>query len=95
MTDDHTFIDRDQKKITSKFDIIKNWASFFRMFPKYKNTFEKVYCRENQVIITGFAYWSDEKQHDNAIWTARIENDKVAEWQIYYDNKENRKQLLL
>jgi len=95
MTDDHAFIDRDNKKITSKFEMIKSWANFFRMFPKYKNTFKKVKTMENLVVMLGYAYWNEENSLDPAIWTARIENDKVAEWRIYYDNKESRKKFLL
>ena len=66
-------------------------VKFFSMFPKYRNTFERVQSRDNLVTILGFAYWSEENRHDPAIWTATIVNDLVAEWHIYYDTQENRK----
>jgi hypothetical protein len=30
---------------------------------------------------------------DTIIWAARVENDQVAEWKLYYDNQENREAL--
>ncbi len=91
MTEDHVFIDRDGNVSRPKDVMLKGWAQFFDMFPKYKNTFERVESRDNLVIILGFAYWSEENRHDPAIWTATILNDLVAEWHIYYDTQENRK----
>ncbi len=93
MTDDHTFIDRENKVSRSKTSMLKSWSEFFKMFPGYKNTFELVDSRDNLVIMLGFAYWSEENPHDPAIWTATIHDDRVAEWHIYYDTEENRKKL--
>lgn len=91
MTEDHTFIDRDSNISRSKKSMVAAWSKFFEMFPKYKNTFERVESKDNLVVLLGFAYWSEENQHDPAIWTATIVNDLVAEWHIHYDTEENRK----
>ena len=60
------------------------------MFPKYNNTFNSVGSKNNLVIITGYAHWNEDNKYDPAIWTAKIENDLIAEWRIYYDTKEYR-----
>jgi predicted SnoaL-like aldol condensation-catalyzing enzyme len=91
MTDGHTFIDRDGNMVKSKEAMIKSWIKFFEMFPKYKNTFIKVEPRNNLILLIGYAYWSEENPHGDAIWTAKTENGKVTEWRIYKDTKENRK----
>jgi hypothetical protein len=93
MTDDHTFIDRDGNIGQPKTFMIDGWKKFFEMFPVYKNYFTRVELKDNTVVILGYAYWSDENPYDYVIWTARIENDLVAEWKIYHDTEENRKKL--
>lgn len=91
MTEDHTFIDRKGEVDKGKESMTKGWIEFFENFPYYKNTFNRVESRGNVVILFGYAYWSDKNKYDPAIWTARIENDLVAEWRIYEDTVENRK----
>lgn len=90
MSNDHTFIDRNEMLVNSKEKMVKAWGDFFKLFPDYRNTFSKIDLREDLVILTGYAYWSEENPYDPAIWTARISDDRVAEWRIYYDNEENR-----
>jgi len=91
MTDDHTFIDRAGEIDKGKESMTRGWVEFFKNFPDYSNTFTRVESRNDLVILIGFAYWSAENKYDPAIWTARIENDLVAEWRIYEDTVENRK----
>lgn len=93
MTEDHVFIDRDGNVSRSKDTMLKSWSTFFEMFPKYKNTFERVESRGNLVVMLGFAYWSEENSNDPAIWTATIIGYRVSEWHIYYDTEDNRKKL--
>ncbi len=71
----------------------KGWASFFEMFPDYRNTFDRVESKDDLVMIVGHAFWSDEQPFDPVIWEAKIENDRVARWRIYDDTEENRKEL--
>ena len=91
MTDDHTFIDREGKTGQSKKVMIDGWSKFFKMFPGYKNTFERVQSQENVVMVLGHAFWSDEQPHDPVIWTAVIEDDLVREWRVHSDTAENRR----
>ncbi|MCX6149526.1 MAG: hypothetical protein NTX22_03260 [Ignavibacteriales bacterium] len=95
MADEHTFIDRDDNIHQPKEYVIGCWENFFKMFPNYKNTFKRVELKDDLVILVGYAYWNEDNTYDPAIWTAKIENDLITEWRIYYDNTENRKLFLL
>ena len=95
MTEDHTFIDRDNNAYQPKQAMVEAWKQFFKMSPYYKNTFNRIESKENLVVILGYAYWSQKQPHDPAIWTATIVDDLVAEWRIYADNEENRKRFNL
>ena len=66
------------------------FAFFFNMLPDYRNHFVKIESRENLVIIVGFSTCSHKSLEGPALWTAKIENDRVAEWRIYDDTEENR-----
>jgi ketosteroid isomerase-like protein len=91
MSEDHTFIDRAGEIDKGKESMTKGWIEFFENFPDYRNTFTRVESRDDLVIAIGYAYWSEENQHDPVIWTAKIENDLVVEWRVYEDTEENRK----
>ncbi|NIM94181.1 MAG: hypothetical protein GTO18_10785 [Anaerolineales bacterium] len=93
MSEDHTFIDRENRVDEGKESMTKGWINFFVSFPEYRNTFLRVESRNDLVILIGYATWSEGAEPDHAIWTARIENDLVAEWRIYHDTDENRKAL--
>lgn len=90
MTEDHAFIDRAGKISTPKDIMVKGWKEFFTAFPHYKNTFLRVESNGNIVAIVGYAYWSTEQPYDPVLWSARIEEDLVAEWRIYEDTPANR-----
>ena len=95
MSEDHVFIDRDGKSHGPKSFMVDGWQGFFKMFPEYKNTFEKFNTSENQIYILGFAYWSKEEPYDPVIWRGKIENNLIREWQIFIDVPENRKKFNL
>lgn len=91
MSEDHLFVDREGKNESSRERMTRGWADFFKMFPGYKNTFVRVESRDDIVIMIGYAYWNETDTHDPAIWVAKITDDLVAEWRIYYDDAENRR----
>lgn len=93
MTENHTFIDREDEVYPGKDPMTRGWMEFFESFPDYQNTFSRVESRDNLVILIGYATWSKGSDRDHAIWTARIENDLVAEWRIYRDTEQNRRKL--
>jgi hypothetical protein len=73
--------------------MVKGWIHFFKQFPDYLNTFIRVESKSNIVVLLGYATWTKNSQPDPAIWTAKIEDDLVAEWRIYHDTEKNRKKL--
>jgi ketosteroid isomerase-like protein len=56
MTDDHAFIDREGKISQPKRTMLQGWKQFFTMYPKYRNTFNRVQSKDNRVAILGSAY---------------------------------------
>jgi hypothetical protein len=92
MTEDHTLIVREEEVVKGKESNTKGWTEFFSQFPDYRNIFTRIDSRDDLVIIIGYANWSKEPEEDHVIWTAKVEDDLVAEWRIYEDTEENRKQ---
>ena len=95
MTDDHTFIDSENRTDTGKSACIEAWTGFFKMFPDYKNIFTQIETKGNLVTITGYSTCSDKRLEGLAIWTAKIKDGRVSEWRVYTDTQENRDQLLM
>jgi ketosteroid isomerase-like protein len=93
MSDDYTFIDREDAVYRGKETMTRGWIEFFISFPEYQNTFTRVESRDDLVILIGYAVWSKNAQPDHAIWTATIRDDRVAQWRIYEDTNENRAML--
>jgi ketosteroid isomerase-like protein len=93
MTQDHTLIVREGDVVKGKESNTNAWIDFFNQFPDYNNFFTRVESKDNLVIIIGYAIWSKESSEDHVIWTAKIEDDLVAQWRIYEDTEENRKKL--
>jgi ketosteroid isomerase-like protein len=91
MTEGHMFIDRKGAVDEGKATMTQGWIDFFRSFPEYRNTFERVQSQGNLVVMYGYATWEVGADPDYAIWTARIEGGLVAEWRIYEDTEENKR----
>lgn len=91
MTADHRFIDRDGQVVAGKEAMLQAWARFFALFPDYRNTFTRVEAQGELVVLYGYATWEAGGAPDFAIWTAWIVGGLVAEWRIYTDNEENRR----
>ena len=92
MHENHVFIDRDGSSHGPKTHMVKGWKEFFKLFPDYRNTFTDIKTEKNSVYVLGYAYWSEKEPYDPVIWTGKIENDLIAEWRVYEDTAENRKQ---
>jgi hypothetical protein len=95
MSEDHVFIDRDGKSYGPKSFMVSGWKEFFNTYSDYKNTFEKIRSVGNMVYVLGFAYWSEHEPYDPVIWSARIKQNLITEWQIHVDTSENRKKFKL
>ena len=95
MSPDHTFIDRTGAISRPKSVMVESWRKFFAACPKYYNTFSRIDSDGDAVSIAGFAYWSEEQPYDPVLWSARIADDRVAEWRVLDDTPGNRKLLNL
>ncbi|KPL16664.1 MAG: hypothetical protein AMS23_06510 [Bacteroides sp. SM1_62] len=95
MPENHTFIDRDGSSHGPKSHMVEGWKQFFEMFPLYKNIFNQIKADGDRVFVLGFAYWSEKEPYDPVIWTAIVKDDLIAEWRIYEDSTDNRKQFNL
>ena len=93
MPEDFTFIDIPGRVEKGKELMTKNWVSFFEEFPDYRNIFTRVESQNNFVIFIGYSTCLYEPLDGPAIWTATIENDLVAKWQIFEDTEEIRKKI--
>jgi ketosteroid isomerase-like protein len=89
MTDNFRFIDYEGNIYEGWEKMHKEFASYFSSYPKYKIIVEKICQSGNDVAIIGTTTGSHAPHEIEAkwtlIWTAKIENNLVAEWRIYSD----------
>ena len=92
MSVNHQFIDI-KNRVENREQMKTSWKEFFSEYPDYRNVFHTVISRDNLVILLGHSECSHKPLDGPAIWTAKVENDLIAEWRIYDDTKENREML--
>ncbi len=102
MTPGHTFVDSLGDRSTRP-GIEDGWRQYFEMVPDYWVRVDRVFSEGNTAILVGMAggtYASkggamreENKWETPAVWIARIEGQKVAEWRIYSDNEPIRKKM--
>jgi ketosteroid isomerase-like protein len=96
MSEGHTFIDLAGDVHRGRETMQEGWAQYFSMCPQYMIHVSEVYLSDLDVILIGRTTGSHVQQprhieiQDTLIWVASIENDRVAEWKLYYDNDQNR-----
>ena len=93
MTEDHTFIDRENNRYEGRDYMSRGWRDFFNEFPEYRNTFLRVESADDVVVLLGYAEWTMGGERDYAVWTAAIRDDLVAEWRVLEDTEANRESL--
>ena len=94
MTDDHAFIDSANTEFRGKAKALQAWRGFFEAFREYKNVFDQVEAKSDTVVILGHSICPNNKELAGpAIWTAKVNGAKLAEWRVYEDTLENRKRL--
>jgi len=95
MSENHLFVDRKSGVVRGMAPMLAIWAEFFRQFPGYSNMVVRIESADILVVMQGYATWTEDAPPDRAIWTARLSDGKVAEWRIFCDSEENRRNLLL
>jgi uncharacterized protein (TIGR02246 family) len=87
MTDDHSFIDSEGNVTKGKNVMKEGWRDFFNKYPDYKNKFTTVTVLNNVVVMIGHSTCSFKPLDGPNIWTARIQDERVSEWRVYWLNK--------
>jgi ketosteroid isomerase-like protein len=90
MTEDHVFVDAANNVVSGKERCLSAWRGFFAAFPDYRNVFQRVSVDGAEAVIVGYSTCSDSRLAGPALWTARIEGARIAEWRVYEDTPENR-----
>jgi ketosteroid isomerase-like protein len=93
MTEDHVFIDIPGEVHEGRPMMVSGWFDFFRLYPDYRNNFTHIEVKEGVVIMVGFSECSHDPLDGPAIWTAKIRDGLVAEWRVYDDKEEVRKEI--
>ena len=90
MTADHVFIDSANNTISGKERCVEAWRGFFAAFPDYRNCFERVVLTSSEAVIVGHSVCSDARLAGSALWTAKIDGQRVAQWRVHQDTSANR-----
>lgn len=102
MTPDHTFVDSLGNKSTRP-SIEDGWRNYFDMVPDYWVRVDSAFSEGGTAILIGTAggtYVPEDglarpknKWRTPAVWIARIEGRRVAEWRVYSDNEPIRERM--
>lgn len=71
----------------------KSWQHFFNNYPDYAHHFTQIKYFNDKVVIRGYSTCSYKPLAGLALWTAKVKKNKITEWRVYEDNKNNRKDL--
>lgn len=93
MTGDHTFVEWDGSRVLGREACLDIWREFFAGVPEYENVFESVRVDGDTVIVVGHSNCPDERLDGPALWTAEVRDGHVAEWRVFEDTPETRREL--
>ena len=93
MTNDHTFIDAVNNRVSGKSACARAWQGFFEAFPDYRNEFSHISAHEEFLAIVGRSSCSDPRLDGPALWTAKVRGNFVSEWRVFEDTLSNRNRL--
>jgi ketosteroid isomerase-like protein len=93
MTDDHAFIDTAGHAVHGKSACLEAWREFFKLFPDYRNVFDRLIVQDNRVVVVGRSTCSDRRLNGPALWASTARDGRLAEWRVYEDTPNNRRVL--
>jgi ketosteroid isomerase-like protein len=102
MSPDHRFVDSLGAVVTGREQMTRGWVGYFQMVPDYHIEVSRAFTDGVDVVLLGLArgtYSRDGKldPHNEwstpAAWRARVENELIAEWQVYADNEPIRQRI--
>jgi ketosteroid isomerase-like protein len=80
---DHLFVDSLGATLTGLDRLEQGWQAYFALFPDYKIGELVLACGS----ASGTHAHSGEAWRIPAAWRARVVDGRIAEWQVYADNK--------
>ncbi|MFN0200957.1 MAG: nuclear transport factor 2 family protein [Bacteroidia bacterium] len=95
-SDDHVFIDAQDKKLEGKQRLIEGWEAYFTLFPDYQINIEEIIEKDSTVIGFGKASGTymgmtselnENRWEIPAVWRAEIAKGKIKQFRIYCDTK--------
>ena len=88
---DHVFIDSLGNRLSGAAQLAQGWNWYFATFPDYRIEIQTVAAQVDVVLACGLASGTHAPTGKSwnipAAWRAKIVNGRVAEWQVYADNK--------
>ena len=90
-TADHIFIDSLGSQLLGLDQLEQAWAGYFSLFPDYRIDVEAAVSQNPVVLACGFASATHSASKKSwripAAWRAIVRDGRIAEWQVYADNK--------
>jgi ketosteroid isomerase-like protein len=90
-TADHVFIDSLGSILSGHKQLAEGWNGYFSLFPDYLIETKSIVSRGTLVLACGFASATHAPSQTTwripAAWRAIVTNGRIAEWQVYADNK--------
>jgi ketosteroid isomerase-like protein len=96
MTEDHVFIDSLGNRVTGRAAMIAGWRAYLSLFPDYQITVQRLMADGPEALLCGqtrATFHRNGAPADGtavtlfAAWRALVNEDKIALWQVYADNK--------
>jgi ketosteroid isomerase-like protein len=89
MTPDHVFIDSLGNRVSGAASMEQGWRGYFAMCPGYWIRADHVLAAGNTVLAAGEAGGTINSQpwRTPAAFRSVIRDERVAEWQVFADNK--------
>jgi hypothetical protein len=87
------FADSDHNALAGRPAVLEAWSGFFEAFPDYRNHFEELIVEGESVVVIGRSTCAVEELNGPALWSVRVDHNKVAEWRVYEDTPQSREQL--
>lgn len=99
---DHVFIDMQGDQVHGKKEMSKAWQNYLENYPDYQIFIRQIFSRGDEIAVIGHTTGShlqlddvDEFHKEGVIWLAKVDQGKLALWQLYNDTLENIKDLNL
>ncbi len=89
MTADHIFIDSHGNRVAGAASMEAGWRGYFAMCPDYWIRTDHLMAQDATVLAAGEVGGTIKSVEwkTPAAWRAVIREDRVAEWQVFADNK--------